>query len=380
MNHEPLAYSVDTIIWFRVRVPVLSVLIALVAPRVSTSVRFLTTALASASWVDPIESRPETKAGMPVGMAEMAMAVPSSSSWSAGIPRSSPTTTMTATAPHAMMPSTLVSESSSRCSGDRVRVTEVSIVAICPICVSMPVAVTTMVAVPRVTEVFWKSMLVRSPSPTSAEASGPASLAIGALSPVSAASCASRVADRTMRPSAGTMSPASSCTMSPGTTSVAGTSVTAPSRTTRACGTCILDRASTLARAVSSCRVPRPMLSTTSSPTRTPVETSPMSRLTTTTATSIRFIGSRSCTAAIAHGEGCFSAVIAFGPWDARRAAASVALRPVPASDPAASSTSCAVRAKGGGVEVDVVRLSLTGSPPCAGDHPPASGAVAPRR
>ena len=71
-----------------------------------------------------------------------------------------------------MMPSTLVSESSSRCSGDRVRVTEVSIVAIWPIWVSMPVAVTTRVAVPRVTEVFWKSMLVRSPSPTSAEASG----------------------------------------------------------------------------------------------------------------------------------------------------------------------------------------------------------------
>ena len=50
-------------------------------------------------------------------------------------------------------------------------------------------------------------------------------MAIGALSPVSAASWASRVADRTIRPSAGTMSPASSWTMSPGTTSVAGTSV-----------------------------------------------------------------------------------------------------------------------------------------------------------
>ena len=52
--------------------------------------------------------------------------------------------------------------------------------------------------------------------------------------------------------------------------------------------------------------------------------------LTTTTATSIRFIGSRSCTAAIAQGDGGFSAVIAFGPWEASRAAASVALRPVP--------------------------------------------------
>ena len=43
---------VDTIIWFMVSVPVLSVLIALVAPSVSTSVRFFTT-LASASCFAP---------------------------------------------------------------------------------------------------------------------------------------------------------------------------------------------------------------------------------------------------------------------------------------------------------------------------------------
>ncbi len=44
---------VETIIWFRVSVPVLSVLIALVAPSVSTSVRFFTTAFASASCLAP---------------------------------------------------------------------------------------------------------------------------------------------------------------------------------------------------------------------------------------------------------------------------------------------------------------------------------------
>ena len=246
------------------------------------------------------------------------------------------------------MPSTLVSESSSRCSGERLRVTEVSIVAIWPIWVCMPVAVTTMVAVPRVTEVFWKSMLVRSPRATSAEASTPASLGIGALSPVSAASCASRVAERTIRPSAGTMSPASSWTTSPGTTSVAGTSARAPSRTTRAWGTCIRARASTLARAVSSCRVPSRMLSTTSSATRTPVATSPMRRLTTTTATSMRFIGSRSWTAASANADGGFSAVIALGPCDASRDDASVALSPATASEPACARTSSALRAYGG--------------------------------
>ena len=291
---------------------------------------------------------------------------------------------MTATAPQAMMPSTLVRVSSSRCSGDRVRVTEVSIVAIWPIWVSIPVAVTTTVAVPRVTEVFWNSMLVRSPSATS-EASTPASLAIGALSPVSAASCASRVAERTIRPSAGTMSPASSWTMSPGTTSVAGTRATPPSRTTRACTTCILDRASTLARAVSSCRVPRPMLSTTSRATSTPVDTSPMRRLTTTTATSIRFIGSRSSPAAIAPAEGGFSAVIALGPWEASRAAASVALRPDPASEPAAASTTSTVFANGGTpstvVGAAAAWLSLTGASPRTGwPTAPTSGAMARQR
>ena len=54
----------------------------------------------------------------------------------------------------------------------------VSMVAIWPIWVCMPVAVTTIEPVPRVTEVFWNSMFVRSPSATSAEASGAASLPI----------------------------------------------------------------------------------------------------------------------------------------------------------------------------------------------------------
>ena len=145
----------DTIIWFIVSVPVLSVLIALVAPSVSTSVRFFTIALASASCFAPNDSRPDTNAGRPVGIAEIAIAVPSRNSSCASMPRASPTTKMNATAVQAMIPSTRVRESSSFCSGDRVRVTDVSIVAIWPIWVCIPVAVTTIDAVPRVTEVFW---------------------------------------------------------------------------------------------------------------------------------------------------------------------------------------------------------------------------------
>ena len=47
------------------------------------------------------------------------------------------------------------------------------------------------------------------------------------------------------------MSPASTSTMSPTTTSRAGTCTMCPPRTTRVCGTCIFDSASTLALALS---------------------------------------------------------------------------------------------------------------------------------
>ena len=103
-----------------------------------------------------------------------------------------------------------------------------------PIWVAWPVAVTTNVAEPRVTWVFWNTRFVRSPSAVSPAGSVVRSLATGALSPVSAASCTSRVAEVTMRPSAGTTSPASISTTSPGTSVVESTSSTSPDRRTRA--------------------------------------------------------------------------------------------------------------------------------------------------
>ena len=211
----------------------------------------------------------------------------------------------------------------------------------------MPVAVTTIAAVPLVTAVFWKSMFVRSPSGTSSPASTPASFATGALSPVRAASCVSSVAERTMRPSAGTISPASSSTTSPGTRSTAGTSATEPSRTTFAWGTWRFARASMLARAFSSWRVPRTMLSRMSSATITPVETSPIAKLTATTAISMMFIGSRSCCAATAAIDGGSSLPISFGPYRDSRAAASASVKPESASDSSPATTSPASRAYG---------------------------------
>ena len=75
-------YMERTIISFMVSVPVLSELIALVAPRVSTSVRFFTIALAAASSLAPYASIAWTNVGRPVGIAEIAIATPSSSTWS----------------------------------------------------------------------------------------------------------------------------------------------------------------------------------------------------------------------------------------------------------------------------------------------------------
>ena len=274
----------------------------------------------------------------------MAIAVPSSSTCEPDIPRSSPTTTMRATALHAIVPRTRVRESSSFCRGDFVRLTEESMVAMRPISVSIAVAVTTTTPVPRVTDVFWYAMFVRSPRATSGPRSTPASFGIGADSPVSAASCVSMVAERTMRPSAGTPSPASRRTTSPGTTSTAGTSATEPSRSTRHCGTCSFDRASTLARALSSWRAPRSTLSTTSRPTRMPVDTCPMTKLTTVTATSMRFIGSRSWISATANIDGAGSPAIWFGPCCESRCAASDAVSPRSGSVRRPAATSAAAR------------------------------------
>ena len=133
MYHRERTYIERTVISFIVSVPVLSELIALVAPRVSTSVRFFTTALCSVSCLAPKASIVCTKVGKPVGMAEIAIATPNMSTDSMDCPRATPRTTMSTTAAQAITPRTLVSESSSRCSGDFLGATTDNIVAIWPI-------------------------------------------------------------------------------------------------------------------------------------------------------------------------------------------------------------------------------------------------------
>ena len=89
-----------------------------------------------------------------------------------------------------------------------------------PISVAMPVAVTSASIRPRVTTVFMKTMLRRSPSGESTATIASATLATACDSPVRAASATSALWAASTRPSAGTRSPASSSTRSPGTSSV----------------------------------------------------------------------------------------------------------------------------------------------------------------
>ena len=75
---------------FIVRVPVLSLLITVVPPSVSTSVSDLTTALASASRCAPDDNINCTNVGRPVGMAEIAVDTHRTSvsvSWPRAIPK-----------------------------------------------------------------------------------------------------------------------------------------------------------------------------------------------------------------------------------------------------------------------------------------------------
>jgi len=103
--------------------------------------------------------------------------------------------------------------------------------------------------------VFMYTMSVRSPSGVSAPATGSVPLATGRLSPVSADSSTSSVAAFSSRPSAGTISPASIATISPGTSRSAGISASWPSRLTLALMITIFCRAETAAVAFPSwCR------------------------------------------------------------------------------------------------------------------------------
>ena len=217
-----------------VSVPVLSELIADVNPSVSTDGRSLTMAFCLASSRLPIESTTWTTVGKASGMAEMARATALMKSASLACPRWIPRANMiTMVRPAAPMIQS-VSVFIWRVSGVSSRTVVVSMLAIRPTWVSPPVPVTIMTALPCVTGVCMNAMLVWSPGPSSSASRVAASLDAGTLSPVSAASSICSELAETMRPSAGTWSPAASNTTSPTTSCEASTRVSDPSRRTRA--------------------------------------------------------------------------------------------------------------------------------------------------
>ena len=136
MNHSPSASIVVAVIAFIVSVPVLSLLMTVVPPSVSTSVSDFTTALYSASGWAPDDSIVCTNVGRPVGIAEIAVEMHSSTRVSRSWPRAMPTIAMIATAVQASSPKIFVMPSSSRCSGDRARLVAVTMSAMWPICVA----------------------------------------------------------------------------------------------------------------------------------------------------------------------------------------------------------------------------------------------------
>ena len=99
----------------------------------------------------------------------------------------------------------------------------------------------------------------------------PGPLAAGVLSPVSADSSICRALAATIRPSAGTSSPAAISTTSPTTTWSAGICASAPSRRTRAVAFIIDFRAFMALSALPSCRIPITAFSTVSRISRIPV-------------------------------------------------------------------------------------------------------------
>ena len=196
-----------------------------------------------------------------------------------------------------------------------------------PISVSAPVAVTIPVAVPSATIVPLKAIDRRSPSAASG-AAGAVSLRTGNDSPVSMASSTVRPATSIRRRSAGTRSPASITTMSPGTSAAASSPCRTPSRRTEARGASMSRRASSACSARPSCT--KPMTALTSTTARiTPVSIQWPSSAVIAAAT-IRTMISRllNCRASRMTTEGRGGSGRRFGPCRATRSAASALLSP----------------------------------------------------
>ncbi len=209
-----------------------------------------------------------------------------------GSPCSRPREKTTAHRTKAVPARTRPSPASRRCNGVRGSPGWASAAAIRPRALSGPVAVTTNTPRPRVTVV---------PADIAAAGPVPAVLSTGTDSPVSADSSTCNAAPSTSHPSAGTMSPASTTTTSPGTICAAGTCCWAPPRTTRAVGAVSSLSAASARSARISCTTPTVVFSTITARMTIVSCTSRVSVVRVMAPSSTRMSGSRNCVSTRCH-------------------------------------------------------------------------------
>jgi len=242
-----------------------------VNPSVSTEGRSFTIALRLARFRLPSDKIAWLTVGSASGMAAMASATALMNNASQAWPRLRPNANITTMVRPAAAAIQRVRVLSSLVSGDCSWAVADSIPEIFPSSVSAPVPVTITVALPWVTGVFMNAMFVWSPGPSWSPDSAAASLAAGVLSPVRADSSICRALAATMRPSAGTWSPAAMSTTSPATSCSAGISASWPFRRTLAVAF-IIDLSAFMAlSALPSWRKPMTAFSSVSTSSRTPV-------------------------------------------------------------------------------------------------------------
>ena len=261
-----------TVILFCVRVPVLSEQIIWVHPRVSTAVSFRMIAFRLDMLVTPMESTIVTTAARPSGIAATAREtaiIKESRNVSPVMPsglmaaRSKPTAKITIQIPTTRTVKILLSWFSFNWSGVSSSLALAKASAILPISVFIPVPVITALPRPYTTVEPIYIMFFRSPRGTSFSPSRfkiETILLTGTDSPVSAASSIFMLALSMIRPSAGTASPASKSTTSPGTRSSLLKVTTLPSRRTLLVAAAISCSASMAASALLSCTTPKTAL------------------------------------------------------------------------------------------------------------------------
>ncbi len=332
---RPSACTSSACMRFCVSVPVLSEQMVLTEPSVSTDGSRRTSAFCPTMRRAPSASSTVTTAGSDSGMAATARLTAVRIMSTGDSPRSTPITKISAQIASTTRASRLPKAARRFCSGVLRSTARSSRPATLPSSVAMPVATTRPVPRPCAAVVPLKAMLSRSPSADAASASTPVCLSTVTDSPVSADSSIFSWAISIRRRSAGTWLPASSSTMSPGTSRAAGTTCRCPERSTvaRAAASCCSAASARSAR--QACTKPITALSNTITRIASVSTSSPITPETTAAPSSTRIMKSLNWSSSSATGVRRAAPVISFVPcFSARRAASA-------SSSPSAGSTPC---------------------------------------